>query len=231
MSLLDLLNQDGGDGLGRLARQFGLDGEQAEKLAGVLAPAVGGAAKRRAAEGDMDRVLSPMKGERQAGWFEKPEEAASPAAQADGAAFLGTLFGRDDAASELSREAAGRTGIDAGTVGQFLPALAAMLQGGMQRQAPDDEIEGALGMLGGGSDRGASQESGGLGGLLGGLMGGSGGGSASSGGGLGGLLGGLMGGGDKPAAKPGGGLGALAQMLDTDGDGDVMDDILGKLMR
>lgn len=56
---------------------------------------------------------------------------------------------------------------------------------------------------------------------------------ADGGGGLGGLLGqmvgGLMGGGQQPAAAggPSGGLGGLASMLDMDGDGNPLDDILG----
>ncbi len=53
----------------------------------------------------------------------------------------------------------------------------------------------------------------------------------SSGGGLGDLLGGMLGGG-RPAAT--GGPGGLASMLDLDGDGNPLDDILGmagKLMR
>ena len=54
-----------------------------------------------------------------------------------------------------------------------------------------------------------------------------GGGAASTGGGgglLGGLLGGLMGGGGGGAAQGGGGL---ASMLDLNGDGNPLDDILG----
>jgi hypothetical protein len=54
---------------------------------------------------------------------------------------------------------------------------------------------------------------------------------ASSGGGLGGLLGGLLGGGSSNAgsgAPAGGGvLGGLAGMLDMNGDGNPLDDILG----
>jgi hypothetical protein len=53
--------------------------------------------------------------------------------------------------------------------------------------------------------------------------------AAGGGGGLGGLLGqvmgGLMGGGQQPAAA--GGLGGLASMLDMNGDGNPLDDILG----
>lgn len=60
-------------------------------------------------------------------------------------------------------------------------------------------------------------------------------GSEQSGGlgGLGGLIGGLLGGGQQ-SATPTGGLGGLGSLLDIDGDGNPLDDILGmagKMMR
>ncbi len=60
--------------------------------------------------------------------------------------------------------------------------------------------------------------------------------SGSEGGGLGGLLGGLLGGGQQaqPAPAASGGLGGLASLIDMDGDGNPLDDILGmagKMMR
>lgn len=48
--------------------------------------------------------------------------------------------------------------------------------------------------------------------------------SAGDGGGLGGLIGGLLGGGSKASV---GGLGGIASMLDLDGDGNPLDDIIG----
>ena len=48
-------------------------------------------------------------------------------------------------------------------------------------------------------------------------------GGQNSGGGIGGMLGGLLGGGKKNS----GGLGGLASMLDFDGDGNPLDDIMG----
>lgn len=55
-----------------------------------------------------------------------------------------------------------------------------------------------------------------------------GGSGAAPGGGLGGLLGGLLGGGQAaPGGAGSGGLGGLASMLDLDGDGNPLDDILG----
>jgi len=64
-----------------------------------------------------------------------------------------------------------------------------------------------------------------------------GGGAASApggGGGLGGILGGLLGGGRTTGAPAGGTMGGLGSMLDLNGDGNPLDDILGaarKLMR
>ena len=64
-----------------------------------------------------------------------------------------------------------------------------------------------------------------------------GGGAASApagGGGLGGILGGLLGGGRTSGAPAGGGMGGLGSMLDLNGDGNPLDDILrmaGKLGR
>jgi hypothetical protein len=57
----------------------------------------------------------------------------------------------------------------------------------------------------------------------------SGGASAGGGGGLGGLLGGLLGGGKSAntGSMAGGGGGGFASMLDFDGDGNPLDDILG----
>lgn len=57
-------------------------------------------------------------------------------------------------------------------------------------------------------------------------------GVAEQGGGLGGLLGGLLGGGNQSAG--GGALGGLGSLLDMDGDGNPLDDIIGmagKMMR
>ena len=55
-----------------------------------------------------------------------------------------------------------------------------------------------------------------------------GGATQQSGGGLGGLLGGLLGGKAKAGASQGaGGAGGLASMLDMNGDGNPLDDILG----
>lgn len=206
MSLLKMIQQaQGGQGLGELARQFGMDEAQAGGLAEMLAPAIGSAAKKRAESGGLEALLGQLKGEAQGGLFDDAAAAAAPEAREQGQNFLDGLLGSRDASQQLAQEAASRANVDQNQVEQFMPALAAMLQGGMQKQTPDTDITG----------------------MLQGMMGGAGG---SSGGGIMGLIGGLLGG-SKGGSGGGFDLGALSNMLDADGDGSPLDDILAKVMR
>ncbi|WGI21568.1 DUF937 domain-containing protein [Amylibacter sp. IMCC11727] len=204
MSLMNLLQQaQGGQGLSQLASQFGIDEGQANQLTEMLAPTIGQAAKQKAQSGGLEGLLGALHGEGQGELYENAAAAAAPEGQAQGMAFLEQLMGGQEAPQEMAAQAANKTGIDMATIMQFLPALAGMLQGGMQKQVPDDSISGMLGQLTGGG---------------------------SGGGGLMGMVGGLMGGGQQQA---GGGmdLGALTQLLDADGDGSPLNDVLGKFMK
>ena len=197
MSIMRLLQQaQGGQGLGQLASQLGLDQAQADSLTSLLAPAIGSAARQRAETGGLGDVLGRLRGEDQAGNFDDAGAAASAEGQAQGRDFLSTLLGGQAEADGLAEEAAAQSGVDRDVVSQFLPALAAMAQGGLQRQMPDDQIDAA------------EQE--------------------AQGGGLMGLVGGLLGGGGQSQS---GGLGMLNQLLDADGDGSAVNDLLGRFMR
>ena len=64
MSLMNLLNQaQGGQGLGNLAKQLGMEEEQAGGLASMLAPAIGSAAKKRAEGGGLGSLLGQLQGQ------------------------------------------------------------------------------------------------------------------------------------------------------------------------
>lgn len=208
MSLMKLLQQaQGGQGLAGLAQQLNMDEGQANQLAEMLAPAIGSAAKQRAESGGLDTLLGSLMGEGNANLFDDATQAASAEGQTQGQAFLDSLMGGREQAEALAGEAASRTGIDIGAVGQFLPAIAGMLQGGMQRNMPDSSIQDMLTQAVSGAAGGSK-------------------------GGLGGLIGSLLGGGNKSAgAQSGPDLGGLMSMLDADGDGSPLDDILGKLMK
>jgi len=206
MSLLKMLmNAQGGQGLGQLAQQFGMSEDQAGGLAGMLAPAIAQGAKKRAEQGGLDTILGQFTGEAQGAYLDDPVAAAAPEGRAQGENFLENVFGSREASQGLAAEAANRTGVSPDTVSQFLPAIAAMLQGGMQRNLPDSAISGMM-------------------------QGGSGAGGAGSGGGIMGMVGGLLGGGGAGQGS-GGALDMLTGMLDADGDGSAMDDILDRFMK
>ena len=211
MSLLKMLADSGGDrdGIERLASGLNMERDKAGSLAELLTPAIASAARKRADAGGVGNVLDELRGQTSAMYFDEPEAAAAPEARETGQNFLEQILGSREATRELATEAASRTGATTNEVEDFLPALAAMLKGGMQKQTPDSSIDGMMSALSGG---------------------GTGGGA---GGGLMGMIGGLLGGGGKTAGAGAGGLdlSSITQMLDADGDGSAMDDILERIMK
>ena len=101
----------------------------------------------------------------------------------------------------LAEKAANRLGVAPSLVMQFLPAIAAMVLGGMQRNVPDNQIDDVLSGFGGDPGGGLM---GALGGMLGGAQRGSGGNST---------------------------LDMLNGMFDADGDGSALDDVLERFMK
>ncbi|NSX56156.1 DUF937 domain-containing protein [Parasulfitobacter algicola] len=219
MSLMDLLRQaQNGKGLGELGRSFGLDEKTTQSIAEQLAPAISGGLKQRAQqEGGLSAVLGALKGDSGTAFFDDAQAASMSDGQTQGENFLTQIFGDRNAAPELARTAAEHAGAPADKVQQLLPALAAMLQGGMQKQAPDAEIDTAMAGVQSSGDTAGS----GLADLLGGSMGGSA---------MQGLLGALGGKGSGSSTGQGG-LGSLLQMLDADGDGSPLNDVIGKLLK
>lgn len=201
MSILNLLQQaQGGEGLSQLAAQLGLDDAKADELTQMLAPAIGSAARKRAETGGLEQLLGTLRGEEQGAMFDDARSATSENGQAQGMQFLSALLGGENEAQGLANEAAQRSGVDAGTVQKMLPALAAMAQGGLQKQVPDNSIDSML----------AAQN------------------GTAKGGGLMNMLGGLLGG---KKQQTGLDLSVLNNLLDANGIGSALDDVLGNLMR
>ncbi|MCL4738395.1 MAG: DUF937 domain-containing protein [Burkholderiaceae bacterium] len=211
MQLTDLLGRLGG--LQSMARELGVSEQQAASGADALLPAILGGFKRQAQSQPSGlEGLGGLLG--QLGGGSLMDEVLAPQATPvqHGNGVLGQIFGSKDVSRAVAGQAAAQTGLDASLLKKMLPMLAMLVAGMMARS-----------QSGGAAGAGPSQ-GGGLGDLLGGLMGGAAGGSGAGmasggGGGLGDLLGGLMGGGR-------GGAGGLGAMLDMDGNGNPLDDIL-----
>lgn len=207
MQVLDILKSTGG--LDAIANQLGISPAMAEAGAGALLPAViGGFSKQEEAApsgGGLAEILGSLGGAGLATNVLGPE----PTDVNRGNDVLGQIFGSKDVSRTVAGHAAEQSGVEAGTLKKMLPILAMLVAGYLAHQKG----------VGGGAAEG-------------GTLGGSGGG-IDLGSILGSVLGGGGGGGQGQTAG-GGMLGQLGSMLDLDGDGNPLDDIMGmagKLMR
>lgn len=199
MNLTDILAQAGG--IQSMAQELGIPPAVAQQGAEALLPAILGGFKTQAQNAGGIEGLGGLLGQLGGGGLLDSVLGSGPTPVSQGNDVLGQIFGSKDVSRTVADHAAGQTGLDSGLLKQMLPILAMMIAGYMAKQ-------------GGGQQQGG----GGLGDLIGGALGGSGGSS----GGLGGLLGSVLGGGGGGQAA--GGLGSL---LDLDGDGNPLDDIIG----
>lgn len=200
MQLTELLARMGG--LQSVARELGVSESQAASGADALLPAILGGFKRQAqAQPAGVEGLGGLLGQLGGGALLDDVLAPEPTHVERGNDVLGQIFGSKDVSRAVATNASAQTGLDPALLKKMLPMLAMLVAGFMARQQ-------------GGQAQAAPQPGGGL-------FGGGGGGGA--GGGLGELLGGLLGGGQGRGAAGGGGL---ASMLDLDGNGNPLDDIL-----
>lgn len=208
MDIASILKQTGA--IGQVAQQLGVNESVAEAGAAALLPAIlGGFKKTTQAQPGGLEGLGGLLGSLGGGGLFDSVVSPEPTPVEKGNDVLGQIFGSKDVSRSVAGHASEQTGIDPSLLKKMLPILAMLVAGYMAKQS-------------------GSGESGGLGGLIGGMLGG--GGQASGGGGLGGMLGNVLGGalgGGQQTAQAGGGLGGLASMLDMDGDGNPLDDIIG----
>jgi hypothetical protein len=217
MNMMDMIMQAaGGSTVQQAGNQFGLSPEQSQQAIGALLPAISSAMKRNTAS---PQGLAGLMGALQNGQHEQyldNPQVLTQNAQTDGNAILGHLFGSKEVSRAVAGRASEQTGLDTSILKKMLPMVAMMAMGGLSKQTRGNQgLQGILAQA-------AMQQ----------LMGGGQQGAPAKG--IGGLLGGLLGGGARQARQQQQvhqqGLGMLGQMLDADGDGNTMDDILGMMM-
>ena len=203
MNLTDILAQAGG--IDAMASQLGVSPTVAAQGAEALLPAILGGFKTQAQGAGGIEGLGGLLGQLGGGGLLDAVLGSQATPVQAGNDVLGQIFGSKDVSRTVADHAAGQTGLDSGLLKQMLPILAMMVAGYLAKQ-------------GGGQAQGEGQTGGGgLGDLIGGVLGGGGSG------GLGGMLGSVLGG----SGGASGGLGSLGKMLDMDGDGNPLDDIIG----
>lgn len=206
MQITDLLAQMGG--LESMARELNVPESQVASGAEALLPALLGGFKKqaRAQPAGIDG-LGGLLGQLGGGGLLDQVLAPQPTDVSQGNDVLGQIFGSKDVSRTVAQNAAAQSGLDPSLLRKMLPLLAMLVTGFMAKQqdATPSSMPSMPSMPAGG----------GLGDLMGSLLGG--GGAASAGGAM------------PRNAAPG-----LGSLLDLNGDGNALDDILrmaGKALR
>ena len=199
MQITDILAQMGG--LQSMAKELGVSETQATSAAEALAPAVLGGFKKQAQSqpGGLEG-LGGLLGQLGGSGLLEQVLGPQPTDVSRGNEVLGQIFGSKDVSRAVAQNAASQSGLDPSLLKKMLPMLAMLVTGYMAKQAS-----------GGASAAQQAPSDGGLGG------------------GLGGLLGGLLGGGASGTRQGAPASGGLASMLDLNGDGNPLDDIMGMI--
>ena len=204
MQITDMLAQTGG--LESVARELGISQGEAASGADALLPAIlGGFKKQAQAQPEGIEGLGGLLGQLGGGGLFDNVLSPQPTDVARGDDVLGQIFGSKEVSRAVAQNASAQSGLDPALLKKMLPMLAMLVAGFMAKQQ-------------GAGATGEPQAEGGLGGMLGGLLGGLMGGRATGPG----------------IAAPGAPASGLASMLDLNGDGNPLDDILrmaGKAMR
>lgn len=216
MNIMDMImSAAGGQAPQQMGQQFGLDAGQSQGAIAALLPAISSALKQNTSN---PQGLAGLIGALQKGnhdqYLDNPAQLDQAGVVDEGNAILGHLFGSKEVSREVASRASAQSGVDSSILKKMLPMVAMMAMGSLGKQ---------------------TQGGGGLQSMMTGLamqqlMGG-----GASAGGLGGMLGGLLGGGRRAQAQQRQqhqqGMGMLGKMLDADGDGSTMDDILNMMMK
>jgi len=219
MELLDILQQaQGGNALGAIGDQFGLDETQTAAAVQELAPVIAAGLRRNMAKSpeDMVSLVQALQNGNHSQYLEDPDSLQFGNVAKDGNAILGKIFGSKDASRQVAMQAASSSGIGASIMKQLLPVIASMVIGSLTKK-----------MTGGGASAPTPRGGGGLGDILGQVLGG--GRGRSGGGGLGDILGQVLGGGRRKQSQPAPRRQPRQQPRQQGGGGlgDLLNDMLG----
>ena len=200
--------------LNAAANELGIPPAVASAGAAALLPAILGGFKGQAnAHPEGLSGLGGLLGSLGGGGLLDAVVGTQPTPVGQGNNVLAAIFGNKDVSRTVADQASRVTGIDSETLQRLLPIVAMLVAGYLARQAGGAAATPAA----------PAAPAGGLGGALGDILGSV-----------------LRGGAAAPAATPAapaapaapaGGLGGLASILDMDGDGNPLDDIIGMASR
>ena len=212
MNLLDMImSAQGGAAAQQAGAQLGLNQQQSQSAIAALLPAISSALKKNTANPQgLAGLLGALQGGQHEQYLENPQMLGQPQTVNDGNAILGHLFGSKDVSRAVAGHAAQKTGLGADVLKKLLPLVATMAMGSLSKQTRQPNMKSALAGL-------AMQH------LMGGKQSG-----------LGSILGAVTGANGRQQRRAEStrqqGMGIIGKLLDADGDGSMMDDVLSMAM-
>jgi hypothetical protein len=141
LPLYEMMAQNG-QAVELMARQFNLSQQQAALAMEALAPAFSQGLKRNTSDPyGVSNFLQALASGGHAKYYDDASNAFSPAGMADGNGILGHLFGSKELSRAVAAQAAQATGIQQDVLKQMLPAMAAMMMGGLFKQAQPQQAQ------------------------------------------------------------------------------------------
>jgi len=213
MNLLEMImSAQNGAAAQQAGAQLGLNQNQSQNAIAALLPAISSALKQNTANPQgLAGLLGALQNGQHEQYLDNPQMLGQPQTVNDGNAILGHLFGSKDVSRAVAGRASEKTGIGSDVLKKLLPLVATMAMGSLSKQTKAPTMQSALTGL-------AMQH----------LMGG----QKKSG--LGAILGAVTGANGRQQRQTQQthqqGMGILGKLLDADGDGSMMDDVLKMAM-
>lgn len=213
MNLLEMImSAQNGAAAQQAGAQLGLNQSQSQSAIAALLPAISSALKQNTANPQgLAGLLGALQNGQHEQYLDNPQMLGQPQTVNDGNAILGHLFGSKEVSRAVAGRASEQTGIGSDVLKKLLPLVATMAMGSLSKQTKAPTMQSALTGL-------AMQH----------LMGG----PKKSG--LGAILSAVTGANGRQQRQTQQthqqGMGILGKMLDADGDGSMMDDILQMAM-
>lgn len=152
MDLVETLMGSSGSAIvGGLAKQFGIDPEQATSVVSTIVPALAGGFKAKVDSGGGAGLLDLVTGGSLTKFATDPSLLSSPSALETGRSLLTQLFGGGDL-SNLASGVSEKTGVGSSIVQSMLPVLATAFMGFLSNKAAGKstaELTDILGLLSG----------------------------------------------------------------------------------
>jgi hypothetical protein len=136
MNLYEMMRQaQGGEAFASLARQYGLTQDEVRRAVEAFTPAFSTALQRNTADPmGFFQFMQALASGQHAQFYRSPEEAAAPAGRREGEAILDRLFGSRELSRAVADQISAATGLADAVVSEMMPALSAMMMGGLEQQ-------------------------------------------------------------------------------------------------